>query len=64
MRFRTSSEGYAVSVTEKPKPEPKDRDEPVKIPLDAEQALKALLKVEPVAPATGHDDVEPGDVRT
>jgi hypothetical protein len=30
-------------------PTPKQRDEPVKIDLDPEEALKALLKVDPEA---------------
>lgn len=32
------------------KPEPAERDEPVKIDLDPEVALRALLKVDPGAP--------------
>jgi len=35
-------------MAEKPKPEPKDRDEPVMIPLDPETAL---LAVDPDPPA-------------
>lgn len=36
-----------MTMAEKPKPEPKDRDEPVSIPLDPEVALRALLQVDP-----------------
>ncbi len=35
---------------EKPDPKPHDRDEPVKIDLDPEVALRALSKVDPDAP--------------
>ena len=45
-----------MSVTEKPKPEPKDRDEPVTIALDPEVALRALLQVH-----TDEDEQTTGD---
>jgi hypothetical protein len=35
------------ATTAKPKPAPADRDERVKIDLDPEVALRALLKVDP-----------------
>jgi hypothetical protein len=34
-------------MADKPEQKPSKRDEPVKIPLDPEVALRALLKVEP-----------------
>ncbi len=43
---------------EKPKPRPSERDEPVKIDLDPEVALKALVKVEPTE-ATGSNKAPP-----
>lgn len=45
-------------MSEKDKPAP-DRDEPVKIDLDPEEALKALLKVDPDAPVEADEDTAP-----
>jgi hypothetical protein len=41
------------------KPKPHDMDEPVKIDLDPELALRALLKVDPDAPGATEKDSEP-----
>lgn len=43
-------------------PTAQERDERVSLPLDAETALRALLKVDPEADAeeTNEDDVGPG----
>jgi hypothetical protein len=46
----------------KPKSAPVDPDERVKIPLDPEEALRALLKVDPNAePVPDTDDSEPDE---
>jgi hypothetical protein len=37
-------------VADEKHPTPEERDEPVAIPLDPEQALRGLLKVDPDAP--------------
>ncbi len=39
------------------KPAPEDRDEPVKLPLDPEDALRALLAVDPDADPTNDPSV-------
>jgi hypothetical protein len=46
-----------MSMAEKPKPEPKDRDEPVTIPLDPEVALRALLRVQPAGEQNEDSDL-------
>jgi len=45
--IKVGGRGTVMTMADKPKPEPKDRDEPVAIPLDPEAALSALLQVEP-----------------
>jgi hypothetical protein len=40
------------------KPTPRDMDEPVKIDLDPEVALRALLKVDPDAPIAQDEPVK------
>jgi hypothetical protein len=40
-------------------PQQEDRDEPVKIGLDAEEAIRALLKVDPDAPPAKPNADEP-----
>jgi hypothetical protein len=42
-------------VTKNPTPE--ERDDPVKLPLDPEEALRALLKVDPDSEATDDPSV-------
>lgn len=41
-----------------PKPKPGERDEPVKIDLDPELAIRALLEVDPGSPTASRDQVE------
>jgi hypothetical protein len=41
------------------KPTPEERDEPVKIDLDPEQALKGFLKVDPEAEPVDDDPAPP-----
>jgi hypothetical protein len=43
----------------KPEPAPSERDELVKIDLDPEVALRALLKVDPDAPTVEADNKAP-----
>jgi hypothetical protein len=47
-------------MSEKDKPNDSERDEPVKIDLDPEEALKALLRVDPEdEPVPAETDEEP-----
>ena len=48
-----------VTVPNEKHPMPDDRDEPVKIDLDPEDALKALLKVDPKAEPVEQDPSPP-----
>ncbi len=40
-------------------PTPEERDEPVALPLDPEDALRALLAVDPEAEPVENDEQEP-----
>jgi hypothetical protein len=39
------------------------KDEPVKIPLDPEEAIKAILKVDPKSPPVGEDEKDEGPAK-
>jgi len=48
-------------VVSQPHPSPAERDERLSLPLDSETALRALLKVDPDAPAA--DERAPKDYK-
>ncbi len=58
MFFRTKRIGRTVRVMPDGQPTPEDRDKRVSLPLDPETALRALLRVDPDAPAADEDDGE------
>ena len=62
-----TSNARSPDATDVPSPKPGERDAPVKIPLDAEAALWALLHARPNSArtrSTGQDPCPPPEART
>jgi hypothetical protein len=47
--------GYGLDMVDKSPEKASDRDEPLKLPMDPEEALRALLEVDPDSPTANAD---------